>query len=90
MEIRINDEHNIAKINVAFIPQKDNLLNLLTVRESILFSIKIQISKKIYENQLLDPVVERKTKKKYYPQEYAKYCNIMCNNIIKDSSCTSR
>lgn len=81
IEIRTSNVNE--KINVSFIPQKDNLLNLLTVRESILFATRIQISKKIYEKQQLDPVVNRKTKKKYYPKD-SKYCSVLCDNIIKD------
>lgn len=83
VEVRLNENYDSEKVNVAFIPQKDHLLNQLTVRESILFSTKIQISKKIYEKQRLDPIIDKKTNKKYFPND-SKYCDVMCSNIIND------
>lgn len=83
VEVRSNDSLDTAKINVAFIPQKDNLLHLLTARESILFSTKIQISKKIYEKLPIDPVIDKKANKKYFPND-SKFCDVLCDNIIQD------
>ena len=46
VEVRSNSDAT-SQINVAIIQQKDTLFNLLTVRESILFSVKLLISKKV-------------------------------------------
>lgn len=80
MDNEYDDGH---PINVAYIPQKDTLFNLLTVRESILFSTKMQISKKLYEKQPVEPVVDLKSGKKYYAGD-SKFCSVLTSNIIRE------
>ena len=84
VEVRRNSDRDDGHlINVAYIPQKDILFNLLTVRESILFSTKMLISKKIYEKQYIEPVIDQKTNKKYFAGD-SKFCDVLCSNIIRE------
>ena len=84
VEVRMNSDRNDGHlINVAYIPQKDTLFGLLTVRESILFSTKMLISKKIHEKQFIEPVIDQETKKKYVATD-SKFCDVLCSNIIKE------
>ena len=73
---------NNSLINMSFIPQKDDLFDLLTVRESILFATRLQIAKKLHDNAPLQPVTHPKTGELVQPN-HRQYCSALCDQIVQ-------
>lgn len=72
---------NANAIHMSFIAQKDDLFDLLTVRESIMFATRLQVAKKRHDRASIPSVLDTRSGK-WLPSGHTDYCSILCDQII--------